>query len=398
MKRIYRFALITLFVLAISVFWLLVVFKMGVLAATLQPHSGVFPTTFNWWDANGWKEHLFLGAFNDSHVDKGMAYTTYTYPFLFTNYVFLSLVNQIFYLKYETSQNFLLYIQIFSFLSLILYLRRKEIASFIAPVSLKIILLFLILGILITNSLPYISLLRYNSDNFHFIISIIFCYLSVIQNSKNINYKDNKFLLSGLIISFISIIYVIPWMLCYLLSEETLRLRKNVKINSILVITSAIINYLLPLAAQKFLMLKDASSSFLYRSGLDGSSAYLKSTFSPYFSSASEQHIGNYITVFCALILMIYITKDGRRLMLNQLIFCFIPFLFIYIILPQFCTIHSYLVEFLFVTPCIFLLVYWLLSMRLYQNLTPVKFVLLVLTMTFIIMGQLMEIAKTFKS
>jgi hypothetical protein len=186
-------------------------------------------------------------------------------------------------------------------------------------------------------------------------------------------------------------------MLCYLFSEHRLTLRKQIILNFIFVSFSAIINYTLPIIAQKHLMLKDTSSGFFYRSGLDGSSVYLKSTFSPYFSSISEQHIGNCITLLFALGVMIYFLKSQRIKILNQVMFNFIPFIFIYIMLPQFCTIHAYLVEFLFVTPCVFLLVYWLLSIKFDALFTPKKFVLSFLFVIFILMGQLMEIAKTFE-
>jgi hypothetical protein len=384
-------------VFIISLCWFALILEIGVFNETIKSRSGVFPTTFTWWEMNSWKEHLFLGVFESSDINEGRVYTTYTYPFLLANYMVLYPLHKFSGINYEILQNMLVYFQVSLFIILIYRLRRKEISSLFSANSIKLIWLFLTIGLIITNSLPWISFLRYNTDNFHFFVSLIFCYLSVIHHTEDIKYKDKRFLLAGLLISCISIIYIIPWMLCYLFSEHRLTLRKQIILNFIFVSFSAIINYTLPIIAQKHLMLKDTSSGFFYRSGLDGSSVYLKSTFSPYFSSISEQHIGNCITLLFALGVMIYFLKSQRIKILNQVMFNFIPFIFIYIMLPQFCTIHAYLVEFLFVTPCVFLLVYWLLSIKFDALFTPKKFVLSFLFVIFILMGQLMEIAKTFE-
>ncbi len=384
-------------VVLISLCWFVFILKIGVFNEMFKPRSGVFPTTFSWWEMHTWKEHLFLGVFYPSDINEGRVYTTHTYPYLVTNYLVLFSIHRISKINYEIAQNFLVCLQVMLFVILIYRLRSKEISSLISANWIKLIWLFLIIGLIITNSLPWISFLRYNTDNFHFFVSLVFCYLSVIHHSTDFKYKDRRFLLSGLIISCISIIYIIPWALCYLFSEKKLILRKQMILNSIFVSISTIINYTLPIMAQNYLRLKDTSSDFFYRSGLDGSSVYLKSTFSPYFSSISEQHIGNCLTLLFAIGVLIYVFKSQRIKILNQVIFNFIPFFFIYIMLPQFCTIHAYLVEFLFVIPCIFLLVYWLLSVKFNELFTPKKFVYSFLFVIFILMGQLMEVAKTFK-
>jgi len=384
-------------VFIISLCWFAFILEIGVFNETFKPRSGVFPTTFNWWEMHTWKEHLFLGVFDSSDINEGKVYTTYTFPFLLANYIALYPLHLIFGVNYEILQNILVYFQVSLFIILIYRLRRKEISSLISADWIKLVWLSLSVGLIVSNSLPWISFLRYNTDNFHFIVSLVFCYLSVIHHTEDIKYKDRRFLLSGLVISCISLIYIFPWALCYLFSEQKLALRKQMILNFVFVSISTIINYSLPIIAQRHLMLQDTSSDFFYRSGLDGSSVYLKSTFSPYFSSISEQHIGNCLTLLFALGVMIYAFKSQRIKMLNQVMFNFIPFIFIYIMLPQFCTIHAYLVEFLFVTPCIFLLVYWLLSIKFNALFTPKKFVFSFLFVIFILMGQLMEIAKSFE-
>ncbi|MFM7766504.1 MAG: hypothetical protein ACKO9S_01455, partial [Bacteroidota bacterium] len=184
--------------------------------------------------------------------------------------------------------------------------------------------------------------------------------------------------------------------LCYIFSEEKLVMRTRVLKNMFLVLIVAGANYFLPVIAQQHLGLVKVSSSYLFRSGLDGHSIFLKSSFAPYFSAIAEQHIGNCISLMCGVIILIAVMKAQRTLMLKQLLFNLIPFAFVYIALPQWCTIHPYLSEFLFVTPCIFLITYWLTSLKVNTDFSPTKFVYAVLFLGFLILGQLMEIAKTF--
>jgi hypothetical protein len=225
---------------------------------------------------------------------------------------------------------------------------------------------------------------------------MIFCYLSINVKSSDSNIKDRRFLIGGLILSCISVIYIIPWVLCYIFTEEKLSIRRKVIKNTFVVFAIAGVNYLLPVIAQQHLGLVKVSSSYLFRSGLDGHSIYLKSTFAPYLSAISEQHMGNCISLMCGVFILIIAMKSQRNMMLKQLLFNLIPFAFVYIALPQWCTIHPYLSEFLFVAPCIFLITYWLTSLKFKTDFSTAKFVYAVLFLGFLIIGQLMEIAKTY--
>jgi hypothetical protein len=396
MKINTKYFLVLFTLLLFSICWLMVVFKIGVLGALLRPRPGVFPFTFAWWDSQAWQSHLCLGIFDQSNIGRGEAYTTYTQLFLGSNYCFMFFFHALFHIKYEVGQNMIVLFYILCFLLLIYRLRQKEIVALVSAQVLKLFWLFMMVGIIITNSLPYVSFLRYNADNFHFIVSLLFCYLSVIEQSEKDSYKDKRFMLVGVTMSMFSVIYFVPWILCYFFSGKKFMLRKKMVINCSLVGLAFIVQYFLPIITLRYLGFKNISSDFFYRTGLDGSSTYLKSSFSPYFTAISEQHIGNQILLFCAVVIMIIVAKQQRIKILNQVVFNFIPFLFVYIFLPQFCTIHAYLVEFLFVTPLLFLLVYWLLSIKVDELFSPKKFVYITLFSLLIIMGQLIEIAKSF--
>ena len=391
-----RKSVVTACILSIVLVWLGVVIKLGVGGATTHERPGIFPTTFNWWEETAWDQHLFLGQYEYSNISQGFVYTTNTYPILLTNYILLSPFHHLFDLKYELLQNGLVYLHVLLFLGLILWLRKKEVSELISPNLFGLGWLFLVIGLVLANALPWISFLRYNADNFHFFVSMVFCYLSVNVETKNSAVKDRRFLLGGLVLACISVIYIIPWILCYVFAEEKLAIRRAFFKNILIVLAVSGVNYLLPVMAQQHLGLVNVSSSFLFRSGLDGHSIYLKSTFAPYFSAISEQHMGNCISLMCGVFILIAAMKSKRSVMLKQLLFNLVPFSFVYIALPQWCTIHPYLSEFLFVTPCVFLINYWLLSLKINSDFSPVRFVYMVVFLSFLIMGQLMEIAKTY--
>ena len=391
-----RKSVIAACILSIVLVWLGVVIKLGVGGATTNERPGIFPTTFNWWEETPWNQHLFLGQYESSNISKGFVYTTNTYPFLLTNYVLLYPFHHLLDIKYELLQNGLVYLYVLLFLGLILWLRKKEVSELISPNLFGLGWLFLVIGLVLANALPWISFLRYNADNFHFFVSMVFCYLSVNIETKNSAVKDRRFLLGGLVLACISVIYIIPWILCYVFTEEKLAIRRAFFKNILIVLAVSGVNYLLPVMAQQHLGLVNVSSSFLFRSGLDGHSIYLKSTFAPYFSAISEQHMGNCISLMCGVFILIAAMKSKRSAMLKQLLFNLVPFSFVYIALPQWCTIHPYLSEFLFVTPCVFLINYWLLSLKINSDFSPVRFVYMVVFLSFLIMGQLMEIAKTY--
>ncbi|MFM7767842.1 MAG: hypothetical protein ACKO9S_08305 [Bacteroidota bacterium] len=381
---------------SVVLIWFAVVIKLGVGGATTHERPGIFPATFNWWEETAWDQHLFLGQYKSSNVSQGFAYTSNTYPILLTNYIILYPFHHLFDIRYELLQNGLVYLHVLLLLGLIIWLRKKEISELISPNLFGLCWLFLVLGLVLSNALPWISFLRYNADNFHFFVSIVFCFLSVNVETSDSDLRDRRFLLGGLVLACISVIYIIPWALCYIFSEEKLVIRTRVLKNMFLVLVIAGVNYFLPILAQEHLGLVNVSSGFLYRSGLDGHSIYLKSTFSPYFSAIAEQHIGNCISLMCGVFILIAVMKVQRNMMLKQLLFNLIPFAFVYIVFPQMCTIHPYLSEFLFVTPCIFLIAYWLTSLKVKTDFSPSKFVYAVLFLGFLIVGQLMEIAKIF--
>ena len=385
-----------LFLIVLFVFWILIIWNTKVLQATFVERDTFFSNTFHWWSTTKISDHYFLGIINKDYILNNQTYTSYTVQALLLNYGVLSLFNLISGKSYEVTQNFLVYPLQFLFLLMVVATRYNQIKQLLATKNiLHLIWIFLILGILLTNPLPWISFLKYSTENFYFLLVLIFCYISVTAKTFTEQKRDLLFLVSGVVIGSFFIVFLVPWIFCYIYCESRINLRKKMLVNISIVCFYGIISYLFPFLLQELNGFKNVSSGFLFRSGLDGSSNYLKSTFSPILSAASEQHFGNILLLSFGLISTTYILKSNWKYTLDRLIMSLIPGIFIFVLIPQHCTIHMYMFEFLIITPLVFNLIYQLLSIEISQ-LSPKKYVFFVGLFLLLIMGQLVEISKSF--
>lgn len=387
-----------LFFIFCCVFWVLVVMKLGVFQSSITPKNGVLPFTFNWWESTPIKDHLLLGNYAENEAAHGKVYTTYTYPFYLVNYSILFPLKHIFHISYNVAQNILPYINVLFFAFVIYRLKNREINSLIRSGNLYFqFCVFLIIGLLITNSLPWTSMLLNNLENFHMFIAILFCRLSLVSiypiETKE---KDRLFLIIGLIISFVTPIYFPAWILCYVYSEEELKIRKQMLVTVFFVFLSNAVNYILPLIAANSLQLSSSASGYLYRSGLDGSNLYFDSILSVIYSPSSQQQTISTLLLIISLFVLKTVLKDKSKLFFKQLIFLLIPFLITVILFPQFSSIHMYFVELLIVIPCVFMLCYWSLNYELITQLKSSHYTMAIIFISFLIMTQLLEIARHF--
>lgn len=388
----------TLFFITCCFIWISIILPLGVFESSITPKNGVLPFTFNWWESTSFQNHLCLGNYLDNEVEIGTVYTTYTYPFYFVNYIILAPIHHFFGFKYETAQNILPFLNVLLFALVLYQLRKNEIQLLIQSKNAYFLFfVFLLVGLLISNALPWISMLKNNLENFHLFIALLFCVLSIvcIKPFETLK-KDKLFLIIGLLISMLTPIYFPAWLLCYIYSEEALKLRKGMLINVLIVVFSNAINYLLPLLSANSLQLKSSASGFLFRSGLNGSRLHFDSILSVIYDPHSSQEKVSTLLLLASTITLGKVLKSESKLFFKQCVFLLIPFLTTIIFFPQFSSIHMYFIELLLVIPCVFMLCYWLLNFDLVSKLKPKQYSLLIVFFALIIMSQLLEIAAHF--
>lgn len=388
-----------LFFIAVSVlFWLSVILFLGVYSSIDIPRNGVLPNTFNWWNHNTVSIHLFLGMYEPNHIDKGLVYTTYTIPFNLIMYSFVGFTSFLSNRSFEISQNVLPFINVFAFVFFLLRWNFEKFKSYFEKTNLfDSILSFLLIGLIVTNALPWVSLLRYNAENPHMFASVIFCYLSLsIYNPITEKTKDKRFLTGGVLLSILNPYYIIAWCLCYLIQEENFKIRRVFFKNVLWVTLSFVFNYFLPISFAKLNGFGSSASGFLFRSGLDGNDTYFKSNLGAIFNPISEQHLVNDIILLLFVIVIGYLIKDRKRY-LKQFSFLMIPMLTIFILFPQFTSIHMYMVEFLFVIPCIYMIFTHFFEIKSIFTKNTTAFVYTCVLFSFLIFGQLIDIARAFQ-
>lgn len=372
--------------------------RIGVYESSITAKNGILPFTFNWWESTPISKHLFLGNYLKNEAANGTVYTTNTYPFYFVTYLILAPLHFIFHISYEKAQNILPYINVLFFAVVIYRLKKTEITEIVNSKNFYFqSYIFLIIGLFITNSLPWTSILLNNLENPHMFIAILFCILSIsciteIDTAK----KDRLFLINGLLISFITPIYFPAWILCYLYTENELRIRKKMLWIISIVIISNLINYIIPVYAADHLHLRSSASGYLYRSGLDGSATYFDSILSVLYAPKSQQQTISTILIITSVIVLGRILKEKSKIYFKQFIFLLIPILTTIIIFPQFSSIHMYFIELLIVIPCVFMLCFWLLDYKLISQLKANQYSMTIIFFMFLIMSQLIEIARHF--
>ena len=387
-----------LFFMLCCIFWCVIVMSLGVFQSSITAKNGVLPFTFNWWESTSFKNHLLLGNYVKDETVYGTVYTTYTYPFYLLNYAILAPLHHIFHISYEKAQNILPFLNVLFFSIVIYRIKRIEIKLLVKSSNVYFLFsVFLITGLLLTNSLPWSSMLRNNLENFHMFVAILFCILSLVCiNAYETQKKDRLFLIIGLLISFITPIYFPAWILCYIYVQDVLKFRKKMLITISFVVLSNIVNFILPILAANSLNLRSSASGFLFRSGLDGSDFYFDSILSVIYSPKSSQQTLSTLLLIISTIILGRLLGNNSKAFFKQLLFLFIPFFTTLILFPQFSSIHMYFIELLIVIPCIFMLCYWVLNFELISRLKTSQYSMAIIFFSFLIMSQLLQVARNF--
>ena len=378
--------------------WLLVLLKLGLWHITVRPDGGVLSYTFNGWAEYSAARHHYLGQYNPDDFAQGRAYTTYTYPFLFFNFLFLAPLHFLLKLPYDVAQNSLPYFYVFCLTYLLILTRRDQLLAIIGgKCPFRWMLAFIAIGIMVTDPLPWISSLHYNRDNFHILAAGAFCYLSTWVFRDEV--PKRPLLIVGIFLALWSPIYIPAWILASLFFDRTLRLERKWIIQVVGISALAWFNLRLPLYVCQWARLTSVSSDFLYRSGLDGSTKYMTSIYQAVFSPFDPRQWPTafylLVTVILGMAFQFLFRKSYRPL--QQAIFLLIPYSTIAILFPQFTSIHPYFTDLLLVIPAIFLISFWCLQRELWETLMGKTYVAWLLIACLALMTNLLTVAQNLR-
>ena len=388
---------IIIVLILMSAMWLSLLLKLGIAHATVTPQEGHLSLTFEGWATNPVSSHLFLAQTKHDDFANGRVYISGTYPFVFANFLLLAPFHFLFGLPYNIAHNFLPYYYVFGLvLLLVLATWRQLSAIFKKKRFLLWFLVFISIGISITDPLPWTSSFNAARDNPHILAAGLFCYLSTWVFYGQI--PKTPLLVVGILLAVFMTMYIPAWILAGLFFQPTLSIDRKWMRQVLAVCALAVANVALPAVVCRFAGVTPTGSGFLYRSGLDGSTEYMTSIFQAVYSPNDLRHwpTSAYV-LLCALLAIcfhFFFNERNRSHPLRQTVFLLLPYATVAILLPQLTSIHPYTTDLFLIVPATFLMSFWFLQKRFWNRLTGNTYVVWLLVASFILMTNLLTVAQ----
>ncbi len=381
----------------IGAVWLAVLLKLGLWHSTVTPADGHLSYTFDGWAENPVSRHLFLLQSGPDDFARGRVYVSGTYPFVFFSFLFLAPFHFLLGLPYNVAHNFLPYFYVFCLTLLIILTTRRQLLAISEKRRFLLwFLIFISIGITITDPLPWTSSFNAARDNPHILAAGAFCYLSTWVFYGKI--PKTPLLVVGIFLALFTSMYVPAWILAGLFFHRTLALERKWILQVLAVCALALVNVALPGLVCRLAGVETTGSSFLFRSGLDGSTQYMTSIFQAVFSPDDPRHwpTASYVLLTVLLALCFhYFFKDRKQYRpLQQALFLLIPYSTVAIFLPQLTSIHPYTTDLFIFIPATFLMSFWFLQKPFWESLTGKTYVAWLLVASLILMTNLLTVAQ----
>lgn len=382
-----------------SAVWLGILLRLGIGRATITPAEGILSRTFEGWATYPASRHLFLAQLKPNDFASSHVYTSFSYPHLFANFLLLAPIHFLFGVPYNVAHNFLPYFNVFCLLLLFIVSTTKQLhAIFEEKRFLLWSMVFICLGILITNPLPWTSSFNAARENPHILAAGLFSYLSTWVFYGKV--PRTALMIVGIVLAVFGSMYVPAWILAGLFFHRTLDIDRKWAQQVLAVSALAVVNVALPPLVVWMAGATPAGSSFLFRSGLDGSTQYMTSIFQAVVLPIDPRHWPTATYVLIAGLLAVYFQfffkHRGHACFhpLRQAIFLLIPYATIAIFLPQLTSIHPYTTDLLLFVPATFLMSFWFLQDQFWKKLSGKTYVIWLLVASFVLMTNLLAVAQ----
>ena len=368
----------------------------GLWRYTVTPEEGHLSRSFDGWSKLPVSRHLFLMEFEPGDFDQGKVYVSGTYIFVFSNFAYLAPFHFLLGLPYNVVHNFLPYFYVFCLTLLLVLTTRKQLLEISETRNpLLWLLVFISLGISITDPLPWVSSFNANRDNPFILGAGLFCYLSTWVFYDEV--QKIELLIIGVFLALWSPMFVPAWILAGLFFHRSLVIERKWILQVAAVSLLAAIGVVLPLLVTRWAGLTPAGTGFLVRSGLDGSREYMTSIFQAIFVPWDRRPwpTGSYFLMAAVSAIFFHYFFKGRSRYrpLRQALFLLIPYSTFAILLPQLTSIHPYLTDVLLFVPATFLLSFWFLQKPFWEALTGRTYVGWLLFADLILMTNLLTLS-----
>ena len=389
---VYNLSLILLIVL----FWQLVVFNLGVLQALFIHRAGKIPDTLVWWESELFKNHLFSIVYNKNDIAQNRIYISHSTFSSLLDVFWIKSFSYILHKPYHIAQNFIALVNMYLFIVFIFsrdFFKNKLKTKFS---KFDILMLFLIVGFIFSIPSFWDSFLRFNSDNYFVLTSLLLIFLTERIDFLNTQSNQNIFFITGIIMVSFEPVYYPCWLFLYFAFLNTYKITVREYFKTFILLLYSVLIIIVPYIQGWLIHKENLGSTFKSRSGLDGSSLYFKSVFDALFKPFSHNFNFLWLVYFIVLLILMILFDKSRVLSnLKRLGFALIGFVFSLIVFPQSVSIHRYLYDFLLFIPIVYLIIKILIEIEI-ESIQPRKFLFIVLGMIFMIFVNLRSISVCF--
>jgi hypothetical protein len=347
-----------LFVIWSAFLWLIVIWEVGTWRLSDVQKDRLGSVIFPIWETNPVKKHMFLGFLRIDDLDHGRAYSRNSPFYLLLTY----LCSKVFQfslglVEIQRATRLLPFLSIFVLIGLVLSVLKqvRNRLSFLKPS--QIIFAFLGLGYLLSDPALIIGSFYFHVDTV-FPISI---YLIVMISRFLLNNDYESRALPILVIAF-SLINPINAFLFFLItpffvwrdaSSQELHRRSYIKLLA-LGFSVAVITLLIPALCIALAGYTNTSSSYLFRSGLDGSMARYQNIIQAFVSPSGPRPWSIWPPIILFLTILLWIRRSDKNSS-NELFqigyFLLSNYAINIVLFPQSISVHPYLYDYLFTFP-----------------------------------------------
>jgi hypothetical protein len=406
-----------LFAVWACVFWMLVIWDLGVGAQILTAERTTHPCQidpltqmFSVWRAEPASEHLFLAWRTAASFASRTPYANHVHPYLLTMYAWVSGVRAISGSPWFVAANTTAVLYMGMILaSLFVLLARMRLLYRCRGLK-GLLVIFTAAGFVVTTWRFWADLLQFNTDNPYPLLAAVFVLVYAFLQTPARPAPAVAAAVTFVALSPIHLPMLVLAVVC-LFGTPAANVREIVQRNRLvlsIIVWSTIVGVAVMVAPRLLIAWKgygSTSSDFLFRSGLDGDTTYFSSIFQAAWSACPLNCCGSPrpvsrlllpaslpLAVFASAVML---GDQSRRLRpARMLMFLLTPYFLSVIFFPQAVSIHPYLYDHLLLVPVVVTGASMMLEQEVRDRLRGSVLLAFILFMAGVIMSNLIAIAQ----
>lgn len=408
-KTDYRSIAFYFFIFASCSLWLQLLWKIGaeyVVYTSISTHrfNRLAQAFYYIWEHRPFSSHFLVSFQSIQKYNDKIAYAGYSPPFLLLMYFYSKILAFLLGVTLELTTRVIsifysiIFAAVYVF-TLINNPNKSPLNNTLVQFS-----VFCVFGIMLSIPGFWIQLTQdTGTDNVFPLIMYFTLFLFVYVSRQDFTSSWFKFGLLGLcLVVPIHGILMIVTLAFYVLPKEYKQQYSEVVPVLLFAFAVAIVTYLYPVIMIKLLHYHNDSSSFLFRSGLDGDVTYYKNMLQalvfPYWTSFPRGFISELIFLLIAYLIGGKILLKEKFELYENYLFLFFPYLLTFVLWPQVISIHPYLYDYMLELPIFFVACSLVISPQVQQRLRGPFALLFILGLISLLMHNFTMIAQASKA